>query len=75
MRITHTTDEHGVVRLLLEFAGDADPDQMADVAWSGVNRVLAAAARRRGTTPPGLAGTVAALARADAVAAETTAPR
>ena len=40
MRITHTTDDRGLVQLVLEFPLDADPDRTADVAWAAVSRVL-----------------------------------
>lgn len=45
MRVTHVVDDQaGTVELTLRFSADADPDQVADVAWNAVSAVLTARA-------------------------------
>ncbi len=42
MRVTHVVDDDtATVELTLRFSADADPDQVADVAWNAVSTVLA----------------------------------
>lgn len=55
MRITHSDDpEAGTTTLTIEFPIDGDPDQVADLAWSALHRILDRRRRGLGTIPDGL---------------------